>query len=377
MELEVLEHMPDGVFVVDIGGVIQFMNRAAEALFGYSRDELLGHPIELLVPSRFRTSHRVHRDAYAAAPRIRPMGLGLELRGLAKDGREIPVEISLAPVGPGGEPGAMIAAVRDVSERKQLEERARRAELAEAEIRHRDEVLAIASHELRGPLGVVQLQLSVLQRATAETVGDLATMQERMLKIERNTRHLARLVDDLLDTARTQNASLTVNPEPTDLAELVRSTVANLREWVEQKGSHLTVRADTPVTGAWDPLRINQVVTNLVANAAKYGEAKPICVSVEGDERHAWLVVADEGRGIPPEEQERIFERFERGAGPGTPGLGLGLYIARQIVERHGGRILVRSAVGRGSTFTVELPREPAAQGLELVASAPAESSGH
>lgn len=123
----------------------------------------------------------------------------------------------------------MIATVRDVSERKQLEERARRAEVAEAEIRHRDEVLAIASHELRGPLGIVQLQLSVLQKATAETVNDLATMQERMLKIERNTVHLARLVDDLLDSTHKQHAALAVTPVPADLAEVVRSKRRQVR----------------------------------------------------------------------------------------------------------------------------------------------------
>jgi len=358
MDYEALEHMPDCVFVAEVDGAIRFMNRAAESLFGYSRDELLGQSIELLVPSRFRMAHRAHRDAFAAARSTRPMGLGLELRGLTKDGREVAVEISLAPLS-AAEPDAVIATVRDVSERKRLEERARRAELAEAEIRHRDEVLAIASHELRGPLGIVQLQLSVLQKATADTVNDLSTMQERMVTIERNTRHLARLVDDLLDAGHVGNASLAVNPEPTDLAELVRTTVGNLREWVEQKGSRLTVRAEIPVTGNWDPLRLNQVLTNLVANAAKYGDAKPIRVSVEGDQEHARIVIADEGRGIALEDQERVFLRFERGTASGTPGLGLGLFIARQIVEAHGGRILMRSAVGSGSTFTVELPREP------------------
>jgi signal transduction histidine kinase len=281
------------------------------------------------------------------------MGLGLELRGLAKDGHELPVEISLASLG--GE-NATVAAIRDVSERKKLEERARQAESAEAEIRHRDEVLAIASHELRGPVGLVQLQLAVLQRSAVETMDDFGAMQERMGKIERNTRHLARLIEDLLDTS--QGGALALKVEEADLAELARVALGDLREWVERTGSQLTLHAEVPVSGRWDPLRIDQVIANLVANAAKYGEGRPIEVRVEADPERARLTVIDHGSGIDPADHERIFERFERAVAPGAPrGLGLGLYIARQIVEAHGGRILVHSSPGSGSRFTVELPR--------------------
>ncbi len=357
MDLGVLEFMPDAVVVVGADGTIQFVNRAGESLFGYERAEILGRPVEILVPSRFRAAHSVQREAYVAAPRIRPMGLGLDLRALAKDGHDFPVEISLAPLQVGLE-AFTIAAVRDVTERKRLEELARKAESAEAEIRHRDEVLAIASHELRGPVGIVELQLGVLKKATTETIDDLGAMQERMVKIERNTRHLARLIEELLDASHGAS-TLALKAEEADLRELVRTALGNLREWVEQKGSQLTLHAEVPVPGRWDPLRIHQVFANLLANAAKFGEGRPIEVRVEADPERARLIVTDQGRGIALADQERIFGRFERATSAGdAAGLGLGLYIARKIVEAHGGRILVRSSLGAGSTFTVELPRE-------------------
>ncbi len=221
-------------------------------------------------------------------------------------------------------------------------------------------MLTIASHELRAPVGSMQLQLGMLQRAATDTVDDLNAMRERMARIDRNARRLARLVDDLLDVSHIRFGELPLRFEETDLADLTREAIASLREEVERSGSQLTVRAEAPVQGRWDPVRIEQVIANLLLNAAKFGRGKPITVSVDGDPDRARVAVADEGVGIAPEHHERIFERFERAiATGGAVGLGLGLYIARQIVQAHGGAILLRSSVGAGSTFTVDLPRAP------------------
>ncbi len=359
MDLAVLEFMPDAVLVTTGDGTIRFVNRAAEQLFGHARADLLGRPIEALIPARSRSSHRLARQAYAAAPRVRPMGLGLDLRALARDGHEIPVEISLSPIQLGTEL-CTIAAVRDVTERKRLEERERAAERAEQEVRQRDEILAVASHELRAPVGTVQLQVDLLQRAAADAVEDLGAMRDRMNRIARSAGHLARLVEDLLDMRQLRASALPLRIEELDLVELAREAVDRLREQVERTGAALSFHGPTPVRGRWDPLRMHQVVTNLLVNASKFGRGEPILVSVEGDGARARLAVADRGIGIDVKDHDRIFERFAQAASPEEvrQGLGLGLFIVRRIVHAHGGRVLLRSALGEGSTFTVELPMD-------------------
>jgi PAS domain S-box-containing protein len=350
--------MPDAVVVTASNGSIVFINRAAEVLFGYERNELIGQPVEILIPSQYRGGHRQKRQAYSEAPHVRPMGLGLELRALTKDGHEIPVEISLAPLQMGPETQT-IAAVRDVSQRKKLEEKARAAEKAAREVHQREEIFAVASHELRGPVGVVMLQTGALKRAVTETMNDLHTMQDRMHKIERNARHLTRLVDDLLDLRQLRDPAMHLNLEELDLAELAREAADRARDTVEGTGATLTFTARSPVRGRWDPIRLDQVITNLLVNAAKFGNGKPITVAVEGDSEKARITVSDEGIGIDAADQERIFDIYAQARTPleGNQGIGLGLHIVHEIVKAHGGRILLRSAVGRGSTFTIELPR--------------------
>jgi two-component system, LuxR family, sensor kinase FixL len=370
--LEVLDLMPDAVIVSGPDGAMQFVNRMAETLFGYARADLIGQPIEVLIPARFRTTHRAQRNAYAAGPRVRPMGPGLELTALREDGTEFQVEISLAPFDHDRETYT-VAALRDVTERKLLERKARELAKAEEEIRERDQVLTIASHELRAPVGSMQLQVGMLKRAATEaadelnhlrermgnTAADLNGMSERVGKVERYSRRLARLIDDLLEASHAGGMKLKL--EDVDLADLVREAVDGMREEVERRGSRLDLSLAGPVVGRWDPARIEQVVANLVLNAAKFGKGLPIMVSVDATPAHGRLAVADRGIGIALEDQGRIFERFERAvAAGGVLGLGLGLFIARQIVLAHGGAIRLASAPGEGSTFTVDLPRTSA-----------------
>jgi protein-histidine pros-kinase len=347
MDFQVLEDMPDAVIVVASDGTIRFINRVGEVLFGYERAEVAGQQIELLIPARFRGSHILQRLEYTSAPRRRPMGLRMDLSALTKEGREVPVEISLAPIQVNQET-LTIAAVRDVTERKLLEERARQAEKAREEVRQRDEVLAVASHELRGPVSTVQLQVTALQRAAVEAIQDLTAMAERLAKIERNARHLARLVEELLDVR--SRGSIQLKVEQLDLAELARENAERLREEVERSGSHLTLNVSGPVLGVWDAVRLEQVLTNLVVNATKCGQGKPIAVSIDANDDWARVTVADQGVGIAAEDQERIFGEFQRveSIAESVPGLGLGLFIVSRLVRAHGGRVLVRSSLGEG-----------------------------
>jgi two-component system sensor kinase FixL len=375
MDTDLLEFMPDAVIVCDRAGAIRYANRTTEALLGFAADELVGRPLSVLVPERHRARHALELETYFAAPRVRPMGLGLELSALRKDGRELPVDITLAPLQVGPE-RLVIASIRDVTERRTLEQRERELRRAEAEIRHRDEVLAIASHELKTPVGSMQLQTRMLERVAVETANELRAIHERtglasreldgirarIGKVESYSRRLGRLVEHLLDSAHVRYGQLPLKVEETDLAELTREAVASIRDDVERSGSSLTIRAEGSIAGRWDPIRIEQVIANLLLNAAKFGQGRPITVTVEADPSRARVTVEDQGTGIAPEDQQRIFEQFERAAAVGSVfGLGLGLYISRQIVHAHGGVITVQSVPGSGSTFTVELPRAAAA----------------
>ncbi|HYQ80265.1 MAG TPA: HAMP domain-containing sensor histidine kinase, partial [Anaeromyxobacteraceae bacterium] len=233
------------------------------------------------------------------------------------------------------------------------------------EVRRRDEFLSIASHELKTPVAALQLQLQMLHRAAERQGAPLPRpLVDKVEALERQTRRLTLLVNELLDVSRMRLGRLELHLEEVDLAELAREAVRQLEGELRRSGSRIALRADAPATGRWDRLRLEQVLTNLLVNAAKFGEGRPIAVSVQAADGLAHLAVADQGIGILPEHQERIFRRFERAVSvEHYGGLGLGLYIAREIVEAHGGRIQLASAPGLGSTFTVELPLRPAGRG--------------
>ncbi|HET8538789.1 MAG TPA: ATP-binding protein [Anaeromyxobacter sp.] len=234
---------------------------------------------------------------------------------------------------------------------------------AQAAVAARDEFLSIASHELRTPLTALRLALENMRRvSTRDAIAKLpAEYVERVLATaERQGHRLESLVAALLDVSRIQMGRLELDVEEVDLTLVVTEAAASLEDEARQTGSVIAIRGE-PVRGYWDRLRISQVVTNLLANAVKYGAGKPVEVEFGPADAGARLVVRDHGIGIEPADQPQIFERFERAVSSRNyGGLGLGLYIVKRIVEAHGGSISVRSTPGEGSAFAVELPQRPA-----------------
>jgi PAS domain S-box-containing protein len=229
-----------------------------------------------------------------------------------------------------------------------LHQRAHEALLA------RDEFLSIASHEIRGPITSLHLAVQMLRGGQIPAEAHASTLE----LIERESRRLARLVDELLDVGRIRAGTLRFEFEDVDLGEVVRNVTSRLGLELARAGSALTLAIEGQVRGEWDRLRLDQIVTNLLSNAIKFGLGKPIDVSVSTRNDFALLVVSDQGMGMAVDLQARVFRPFERGVPVRNyGGLGLGLYIVKTLVDGFGGHISVESTLGAGSTFMVELPR--------------------
>jgi signal transduction histidine kinase len=231
-------------------------------------------------------------------------------------------------------------------------------------VRLRDDFLSVASHELKTPLTPLQLRLQMLRREAQDPSLPADRLRERVGRAvdgaEAQVHKLATLVNDLLDVARIGAGKLRLERTRVDLAVLVREVAARLAPQLHKAGCPLALDVPDSLVGLWDEQRLEQVVVNLLTNALKYGAGKPVHLRLAAEEGRARLTVRDEGIGIAPEDQARIFERFERAVSDRHfGGLGLGLYICRQILEALGGTIGVRSAPEQGATFEVTLPTVP------------------
>jgi PAS domain S-box-containing protein len=373
---QLLEAAPDAILEVDSEGKIVLLNETAERMFGYSREELLGLRVETLVPAAMRGAHVEHRRSYTSQPLMRPMGIGLELKAQRKDGSLFPVEISLSPnrvkEGP-----RVIALVRDISARKEAEDRLRAiqeehtAELAaknlQLEARNRDvekanrlksEFLASMSHELRTPLHTV---IGFSELLTEELEGPLTPKQKRFLgHILQDSRHLLELINEILDLSKIEAGRLELQLGAIDFAACLGEVLAGIQQQAAAKNIRLENRSTFQGNIFADRLRVKEILYNLLSNAVKFTPNDGL-VWVESAVRGKWLstTVGDTGIGISPEEHASIFEKFYQvgSTTKGTrEGTGLGLPITSKLVELHGGVIQVESRPGEGSRFSFTLP---------------------
>ena len=355
-----LESAPDAIVITSGDGLIRLVNRQTEQLFGYPREDLLGQPVEMLVPERSRRGHVAQRSGYARQPRTRPMGAGLELYGQRRDGSMVPVEISLSPMET--EDGLLIISViRDVTERRRSDEHLREVATVLARqsvelVRSNEELQQfayVASHDLQEPLRMVASYTQLLKRRYA---GNLDADADEFIDyaVDGATR-MQRLINDLLIYSRLGTRGKEFAPVDTDA--VLAEVLADLAAAIEEGGAAVTHDPLPTVQG--DPSQLGQLFLNLVANAIKFrGEAAPrvhVSARREGAE---WLFsVRDNGIGIAPEYTDRIFVIFQRLHNRTEyPGTGIGLAICKKIVERHGGRIWLESQPGQGATFFFTLP---------------------
>lgn len=230
-------------------------------------------------------------------------------------------------------------------------------------IRMRDDFMSVVAHELLTPLNTLFLEAQ-LRKVEIERENtaffDASYLREMVTHDQRQIQSIMSLIDDMLDVSRIRSNRLAIRPRQVDLSALLARVVGNLSNQAAAAGIHITLRADQPVTGFWDEFRIEQVVINLLTNTLRYGNGQPVGINLTPLADGARIDVSDQGQGIAVQDQERIFEQFERAVeNDSSGGLGLGLYISRQLIEAHGGTLSVQSQPGEGAVFTVTLPLTP------------------
>ena len=340
-----VEASPSGMLMVDREGEMVMVNAEVERQFGYRREELIGHSVDMLLPVRLRSPHARSREAYNLRPETRPVEARSDLLGLRKDGTEFSVGVSLNPFQVDGSL-LVLGVVVDLTEHNRIN-------------RMKDEFVATVSHELRTPLTSIVATLGILTSKAAAQVADQAP---RMLTIAyTNSQRLVRLLNDILDIEKMESGKAAFNFKRVELLPLVEQTIEENRAFAE--GYKVRIRLETTsaaTTVRADPDRLTQVVTNLLSNAIKFSPpGEEVVVAVETKSETVGISVRDHGRGISDEFKPRVFKKFAQADATDArqkDGTGLGLSIVKQIVDRLDGAVGFEDAPGGGTIFHVELP---------------------
>jgi PAS domain S-box-containing protein len=344
----IVASFPAGLLGVDSTGAIRLVNDTLEEMFGYSRDELLGEPVELLICSDQRAAHTTQVQDYIACPHTKIMGTRPDLTGVRKDGTTIPLEIGLRPVVGGGEI-AVLAAISDLTWRKNIEAELRRSN------QELEEFAYIASHDLQEPLRMVSSFAELLGKEYAEAFDQQG--KQWLQYLAEGASRMRMLVRDLLSYSRVGRSE--VRLEQVDMNVLVQEVLSDLSIAISESKAHIEVGELPTCRGDASQLRL--LIQNLLANAIKFqppAQAPRIELSAEDRATFTLFHIRDNGIGIESDYFEKIFQIFQglhmREEYEGT---GLGLAICKRVVLRHGGELWVESTPGEGSVFSFKLPK--------------------
>ena len=345
-----LDSAQDAILIANKEGKITYINQQTASWFGYSREELVGRPIEVLVPERYRALHVGDRNAYIHDPKPRGMAERFgDLVGRRKDGTEFPVSISLSPSAT--PEGVLITAViRDVSEAKRLSEQALLA---------REEAIATVSHDLKNPLAAIQTCIDFFSSRSAPSAQKDELMKRTLTTIDRASKQMGDLIQDLLEYAKLEVHRLKLETQLEDVASILSEVFQTFEPMAQAKSISMLLKRNREFDQILcERRRIVRVFSNLIGNAIKFTPpGGTVKIGVEDSDGEIVFSVQDTGTGIPPEQLPHVFERYWQADETARKGTGLGLAIAKGFVEAHGGRIWAESQIGRGSVFRFSMPR--------------------
>jgi PAS domain S-box-containing protein len=336
----------DAILTVEEDQLIHMFNEGAERMFGWEREEVIGKPLDILIPERLRAIHRQHVPAFAAGSvAARRMGERASVYGLRKDGTEFPAEAAISKLETGGK-RLLTVVMRDITARQRLERE------REAAITMRDEILGVVAHDLRTPLATIVTVASLVKARGGD--GAVTSVE----KIERAANRMNRLIQDLLDVTRIESGHLTIEAARVSAPQIVLDCVEAQKAQIAAASLEIDLQLASSVADVQaDRDRLFQVLENLIGNAAKFSRrGGRITVGASTSDRDVLFWVEDAGIGIAAEQLPHIFDRFWQAETHGHRGAGLGLSIVKGIIEAHGGRVWAESTLGHGTTFFFTIP---------------------
>lgn len=365
---KLLHHSPVPLLLLNKKRRISFAGRSIKALLGISSSDCNGRTLSNLFKSPDQAELKAFLDRLYAEP---DRALTVEVRSEDGEGSSRWYQFQGRNLLHEPQVQAILLSLRDITQQRQFDNQMRKLLLSEQKarrtaedaVRFRDEFLSIASHELKTPLTNILLQLqSTLKQTLTQSLADFsgAKLVLSLSTAEEQSRRLGQLIKDLLNVSVVSTGKLKVERKEADVCEFLETTVRRFEEQFDQAGMELKVKLPEKMTAYFDPVRMEQAVGNLLTNALKYGEGKPVEVRLKQVKKGVEIRIKDQGQGIAADKQQLVFERFKRGVNNGlSGGLGVGLFITQQIMLAHGGEVKLKSAPGEGSEFCLYWPNDP------------------